>query len=176
METPTLAGRDKRWSVAGMGVAAVVALATSTLLGQTPTIQCERVAQRGSLVQPEAEWWDKLPVTEVGMLPQTVSAPTNPQAAVQKLRVRAAHNGEWVAFQIQWEDATQSDVIVADRLGDQVAVELPNQFQEDVLPSPMMRNPGARVTIMQWRAAFQRDLDCGEPDVRDLYPFAWVDV
>jgi DMSO reductase family type II enzyme heme b subunit len=29
---------------------------------------------------------------------------------------------------------------------------------------------------MQWRAAFQRDLDQGEPQVRDLYPNAQVDV
>ncbi len=29
---------------------------------------------------------------------------------------------------------------------------------------------------MQWRAAFQRDLDKGLPTVRDLSPCAWVDV
>jgi len=29
---------------------------------------------------------------------------------------------------------------------------------------------------MQWRAAFQRDLEKGPPTVRDLYPNAWADV
>lgn len=144
--------------------------------GQAPGIQCKRVAQRGSLAEPLAPWWEQVPATEVTMLPQTITAPTNPHATVQKLRVQAAHNGQWLAFRLQWDDPTQSDVIVLDRFGDQVAVELPNQFQEDALPSPMMGNPGARVTIMQWRAAFQRDLDYGEPQVRDLYPFALVDV
>jgi DMSO reductase family type II enzyme heme b subunit len=43
-------------------------------------------------------------------------------------------------------------------------------------PSPMMGNPGGRVNIMQWRAAFQRDLDYAAPTVRDLYPNAWADV
>jgi len=40
----------------------------------------------------------------------------------------------------------------------------------------MIGNPGGRVTIMQWRAAFQRDLDTAPPTVRDLYPNAWTDV
>lgn len=157
-------------------VVALVTLATPGLFAQAPTIQCVRVAEHGPLVDPEAAWWAKLPATEVTLLPQTITAPTNPHAAVQKLIVRAAHNGEWISFRLEWEDATQSDTIVVDRFGDQVAVELPNEFREDALPSPMMGNPGARVTIMQWRAAFQRDLDYGEPNVRDLYPFALVDV
>jgi DMSO reductase family type II enzyme heme b subunit len=40
----------------------------------------------------------------------------------------------------------------------------------------MMGNPGGRVNIMQWRAAFQRDLDYAAPTVRELYPHAWADV
>ncbi len=40
----------------------------------------------------------------------------------------------------------------------------------------MMGNPGGQVSILQWRAAFQSDLEKGEPTVRDLYPFAHVDV
>jgi DMSO reductase family type II enzyme heme b subunit len=55
-----------------------------------------------------------------------------------------------------------------------VAVQFP--VQKTAPPSPMMGNPGGRVNIMQWRAAFQRDLDQGPPTVRDLYPNAWADV
>ena len=40
----------------------------------------------------------------------------------------------------------------------------------------MMGNLGGRVNIMQWRAAFQHDIDKGPPTVRDLYPNAWADV
>ena len=40
----------------------------------------------------------------------------------------------------------------------------------------MMGNPGGRVNIMQWRAAFQKDIDTGPPTVRELYPNAWADV
>jgi len=47
---------------------------------------------------------------------------------------------------------------------------------KDDIPSPMMGSPGKRVDIWQWRAAFQRDLDEGEPGIKDLYPNAMVDV
>lgn len=158
-----------------LGVAGAVCPAWKAA-AQTPAIQCVRVRASSPLVDPGAQWWQAAPKTEVTMLPQTITAPTNPQAAVHQLLVQAAHNGEWLAFRIEWEDPTQSDVVLVDRFGDQVAVELPNEFREDALPSPMMGNPGARVTIMQWRAPFQRDLDYGEPQVRDLYPYALVDV
>jgi hypothetical protein len=40
----------------------------------------------------------------------------------------------------------------------------------------MMGNPGGRVNIMQWRAAFQKDIEDGHPPtIRDLYPYSWND-
>jgi hypothetical protein len=40
----------------------------------------------------------------------------------------------------------------------------------------MMGNPGGRVNIMQWRAAFQKDIEDGHaPTIRDLYPYSWND-
>jgi DMSO reductase family type II enzyme heme b subunit len=109
------------------------------------------------------------------MLPQTVTPPQNPDAAIKELTVRAAHNGGWVAFLIEWKDPSLSNKVVLDNFGDQVAVQLPVRAAGDP-PSPMMGNPGGRVNIMQWRAAFQNDLDKGPPTVRDLYPYAWADV
>jgi DMSO reductase family type II enzyme heme b subunit len=78
------------------------------------------------------------------------------------------HNGGWIAFLIEWKDTTLSDRVVLDNLGDQVAVELPVDIKADP-PSPMMGNPGGRVNIMQWRAAFQHDLTTAAL-VRGLYP------
>lgn len=128
------------------------------------------------LLQVDAPAWRSAPVTTVAMLPQSIIAPRVNKAGVSKLTVRAVHNQEWIAFHIEWPDPTRSDRIVVDNFGDQVAVELPVKPGKDAPPSPMMGNPGGRVTILQWRAAFQRDLDHGEPKVRDLYPFAHTDV
>ncbi len=128
------------------------------------------------LLQIDAPVWRSAPVATVTMLPQNVIAPRVSKAGVMQLTVRAVHNREWIAFHVEWPDPTRSDRIVVDNFGDQVAVELPVKPGKDAPPSPMMGNPGGRVTILQWRAAFQRDLDYGEPKVRDLYPFAHTDV
>jgi DMSO reductase family type II enzyme heme b subunit len=134
-----------------------------------------RVPGRGPIDDPLGPHWRRAAPVRVTMLPQTVALPHHPQPAVKELTVRALHNGGWIAFLIEWRDPTLSDRIVLDNFGDQVAVQLPVDTR-GAPPSPMMGNPGGRVNIMQWRAAFQRDLDQGPPTVTALYPNAWADV
>jgi hypothetical protein len=135
-----------------------------------------RVEDASALADPAAAFWASTPATTVAMIPQTISAPVHPTAAVSEIQVRAAHDGRVFVFLVEWKDSTESNRIVVDQFGDQVAVELPMLYRENVIPSPMMGNPGARVSILQWRAAFQHDLEHGDPEVRDLYPNALVDV
>lgn len=131
----------------------------------------------GPLLDPGAAYWKDAPPTTVPMLPQVIAKPQNPNPAVKELSVRAAHNGQWLAFLIEWSDPTKSDRLVVDQFGDQVAVEMPSNFKPGAYPNPMMGGPGDRVHIMQWRAAFQRDIEEGhEPRIADLYPNVHVDV
>lgn len=139
-------------------------------------LEVRHVAEHGELLDPAAKFWDTAPEATVPMLPQVVTAPRHPSIAVTALKVRAVHNGHWLAFRIEWKDATQSDRIVVDQFGDQVAVEMPIKFNKDALPSPMMGNVGGRVDIWQWRAAFQRDLEKDDHTVHDLYPNAQADL
>ena len=138
-------------------------------------IEVRRVADGENLLDPKAAFWQASAAVPVPMLAQVVIVPRHPNNAVKEIKVRAAHNGHWIAFHLELKDTTQSDRIVVDQFGDQVAVQMPVKFNKDAPPSPMMGHPGARVDIWQWRAAFQRDLDKGEPQVRDLYPYAQVD-
>lgn len=155
---------------------AAVALAVPVVQAE-PMLQVVRLAGSGEeLLRPDAGFWNSAPEVRVSMLPQNIVAPKLTASAIKTLQVRAVHNGQWLAFRIEWPDATRSDRIVVDNFGDQVAVELPVTFNKDAMPSPMMGNPGGRVSILQWRAAFQRDLDEGEPTIRDLYPNAHADV
>ena len=162
----------RRRHVATILMGALLALAAPAA-AQTP-ITAARVGGAGPITDPLAPAWAKARPLKVAMLPQTVALPRKPDAAVKELTVRALHNGGWIAVLIEWKDATLSDRIVLDNFGDQVAVQFP--VQKTAPPSPMMGNPGGRVNIMQWRAAFQRDLEKGPPTVRDLYPNAWADV
>ena len=135
-----------------------------------------RVRETGPISDPGAALWMRARPMNVVVLPQTVTLPHNDHPAIHELSVRAVHNGAWIAFLIEWEDKTLSDRVVLDNFGDQVAVELPIDTKAPAPPSPMMGNPGGRVNIMQWRAAFQHDLDVGPPTVKSLYPNAWADV
>jgi hypothetical protein len=106
-----------------------------------------------------------------------MALPMNFTPAVNAMTVQVVHDGTALAVRLEWKDASKSDRLVVGEFGDQVAVEFPHEFKKDALPSPMMGNPGARVEVWQWRAAFQADLDRGRPlDTKDLYPNANVDV
>ena len=138
-------------------------------------IEVHRVADSQKLLDPKAAFWASAPAVSVPLLAQVIFKPQHPNIAVKEIKVRAVHNGHWIAFHLEWKDSTQSDLLVVDKFGDQVAVQMPVKFNKAAPPSPMMGNPGGRVDIWQWRAAFQRDLDKGEPKIRDHYPYAQVD-
>jgi DMSO reductase family type II enzyme heme b subunit len=163
-----------RARLAKLALAAAVLGWAGTAEAQAP-LTAVRASGAGPIADPSAPVWKLVRSVKVIMLPQTVTRPNHPEPAIRELAVRAVHNGGWLAFLIEWKDTTLSDRVVLDNFGDQVAVELPVDIKADP-PSPMMGNPGGRVNIMQWRAAFQHDLDHGPPTVRALYPNAWADV
>lgn len=142
---------------------------------QAPLV-ATRVGGSGPISDPGAGLWKAARPVTVAMLPQTVALPHKADAAIRELTVRAVHNGGWIAFLLEWKDPTRSDKVILDNFGDQVAIQLPVDVK-GATPSPMMGNPGGRVNIMQWRAAFQKDIDDGRaPSIADLYPYAWTDV
>ena len=153
-------------------------LAGPPAAAQAPSLDAIYVkGSAGPLLDLDAAYWKDAKPASVPMLPQIIAKPQNPAPAVKQLSVRAAHNGQWLAFLIEWSDPTKNDVLVVDRFGDQVAVEIPTDFKPDAYPNPMMGGPGDRVHIMQWRAAFQYDIEMGrDPKITDIYPYAHVDV
>jgi hypothetical protein len=150
-------------------------LMVAAAAGAQTSITAVRVPGAGPIDDPLGGSWKQARPVHVALLPQTVTLPHNDHPAVHELTVRAIHNGGWIAFLIEWHDATLSNQIVVDNFGDQVAVELPIDIRA-APASPMMGNPGGRVNIMQWRAAFQHDIDAHPRTIRDLYPNAWTDV
>lgn len=163
-----------------LGPAMLAVLTLGLMLTAHPSgaepLQAVRVKDQGHLADLQATFWKQAPAVNVTMLPQLTAIPTNPNASVTSLRVKAAHNGQWLAILLEWKDPTKNDRIISDTFADQAAVELPIHYEKDDLPSAMMGSPGGRVSIWQWQAAFQRDVDKGEPTVRDLYPNTLVDI
>jgi DMSO reductase family type II enzyme heme b subunit len=142
---------------------------------QAPLV-APRVPGAGPILDPDAAAWKQARPQKVALLPQMMAAPRHDKPAVAELTARALHNGQWLALRLEWKDASKSDRFVTDQFGDQVAVQFPVRFDPKQLPAPMMGNPGGRVNILHWRAAFQRDIEQGEPQVRDLYPHAVADL
>ena len=150
-------------------------LATGAPAAAQTTLVAGAISGAGPIVEPGLRAWKDARPVRVPMLPQTVALPHKANPVVHELTVRALHNGGWIAFLVEWADATKSDRVILDNFGDQVAIELPIDTKATP-PSPMMGNPGGRVNIMQWRAAFQKDIDDGHaPTIHDLYPNAWAD-
>lgn len=158
-------------ALAGLGIGLGLAVAA-----HADALFVARVAGSGPLLDPESPLWAKAPMLNVEMLEQHVATPQQEHPAVMAMQVRAVHNGQWLAFLIEWQDLTQSDRLVTNQFGDQVAVQLPIRADKDNVPNPMMGQEGGRVNILQWRAAFQHDIEHGEPTVKTLYPNALVDV
>jgi hypothetical protein len=79
------------------------------------------------------------------------------------------HDGKWIAFRFKWPAKSKAE---AGRLGeysDAVAIMFP--IRDNAVPPPVFmgatNNP---VHIFHWRAQYQRDLDRGKPEMKDLYP------
>lgn len=157
-------------------VTLALGLCMASAVSAQEALHAIHVKDPGPLITLDAAFWKHAKAVQVMMIPQVVATPMNLNAAIKSITAKAAHNGQWLAVLLEWRDPTKSDRIVLDEFGDQVAVALPVRYKADAIPSPMMGNPGGRVNIWQWRAAFQHDIDKGEPTIRDLYPNTLVDV
>ncbi|CAK0768009.1 EB_dh domain-containing protein [Gammaproteobacteria bacterium] len=160
----------------GLVLGVVGTMLLSAPAGAEDHLKAIHAAGTGPILDPHAPFWNQATAVKVTMMPQMITNPTKPDAAITALNVKAANNGQWLAILIEWPDATPSDRIVGDQFGDQVAVEFPIDANPNALPSPMMGHPGGRVNILQWRAAFQHDIDHGAPQIKDFYPNAVFDV
>ena len=86
----------------------------------------------GPIADPAAPAWKLAPAGQGGhAAADRRAAQSSPSPPIRELTVRAAHNGGWIAFLIEWKDPTLSDRIVLDNFGDQVAVELPVDIKAD---------------------------------------------
>jgi DMSO reductase family type II enzyme heme b subunit len=149
-------------------------LATALLSSLPATAEDGLLARRVSGSQlsldPKSSQWQSAKAVDVAILPQSVTTPQQDKPAVDKLKVRAIHNGAEIAFLIEWKDSTQDDTIRSGRFADAVALELPMDGKGNT--SPMMGAGGKanRVNILQWRAEWQREVNKGETTARGLYP------
>jgi DMSO reductase family type II enzyme heme b subunit len=56
-------------------------------------------------LDPHAGVWQQVPPADVAMVGQAMVLPTKMRPSVASLRVRSVHDGERVAFLLEWQDA-----------------------------------------------------------------------
>ncbi len=116
---------------------------------------------------PGASYWSQTTETKIPLYIQRRVKPASDALAVEHLRVRQVHNGEWIAWRIEWDDPSADGVADTDTFTDSVAIQFPTGAD---IPSPSMGHPKTPVHIIQWRAQWQTDIDVGFQDIDAIHP------
>lgn len=117
---------------------------------------------------PDDAAWDKVPASEV-----VLHLLFARDAAPRLLRVRAAHDGKEVAFQLSWADTTDSHApLRAEDFRDAVSL----MFALKGMDTPItMGSKDKPVNLWQWKADWQVDLEKWQ-DVEGIHPGMAVEM
>lgn len=123
---------------------------------------------------PEDPAWNTIPQFVSKLLPQDLVEPRQLKPTTPEIRVRAMSNGSQIAFRMEWDDATSSNLPGAARFCDACGVQTPTRVEPSI-PAPQMGEPGKPVEISYWNAAWQAVVDGRGDSISELYPNAKVD-
>jgi DMSO reductase family type II enzyme heme b subunit len=149
-------------------LAAAVALLLASVGGaeQGPGIRVA-YAPGGVADGPQDPTWRNAAEVALALSPQIVLAPHG-GGGVTALRVRAMHDGEWLAIRLEWEDASADREVGVATFRDAVAVGFPVR-EAATLPSPFMGDAEHPVNIWQWSADLEAQAE-GQGGFAERYP------
>lgn len=157
-------------------LALVVTLGRGSLVSAAQTdIRSKYIEGDLPVDDPASAVWGEAPQIEVPVSVQNVTPPFNLKPSVQSLKVRSVHNGEVVAFRIEWDDDTRDVGGGVVDYRDSVALQFPVQGGE---PFVCMGFADAEVNILHWRADFQHALENGggAKSITDIFPNADMNI
>jgi hypothetical protein len=161
-----------------VGGAAALAVGLGVRVPERPRLATRLPVRhrRGALPVEDvaSDGWRKAPPILVALQPQRLVTPTLEQGDIDRLTVRALHNGRELAFLLEWNDAHPDDTEGIGSFADSVAVQIPSA-ESPTPPSIMMGGAGQPVHVLQWRASWQRDL-AGRVGVDETHPNVIRDV
>ena len=127
---------------------------------------------------PMSPLWQQATEHPAKLMVQDIAEPKLLEPGVGVVNVRALHNGEWVVFRLEWQDATQDLIPSPGKSSDAAAIQFPLAQTADV-PNPAMGERGKGVRIWYWKAVWQDDAErqrAGKGDrITALYPNAAPD-
>ncbi len=125
------------------------------------------------MLDPAAAVWSQAAESKVPLLAQAIAKPFLDKATLKEIRVKAVHNGKWVAIRLEWDDATRDAAQAGGKFTDAVAVQFP--ANGDRKTSPFMGAKDNPVEIVHWKAIWQDDIEQGYRDVEHAYPNYYYD-
>jgi len=158
---------------AGVGAAGVIGLVGTPEPPGEPHLTAPFATGGVPLDDPAADAWNAAPESVIPVQAQNVAPPMLPTAGLLELRARALHDGDALAFRLQWDDEDVDDLDAVHRFHDAVAVMLPTSPGPP--PAITMGARGTPTHILQWRATWERDLT-GKTGVDQVYPRVVHDV
>lgn len=112
---------------------------------------------RGDLPHaPDDVTWSMIPAMTIPLSGQIITRPVWPDPSVQALTVRSLHNGQDIAFLLEWQDNTKNDRLTPGTFRDGVAIGLP---LGDAPAFFCMGQLDHYINIWHWKADWQSDID-----------------
>jgi hypothetical protein len=146
---------------------AVLPISQAVLAWQVPRLP--------ALDDPASKIWDRTLVVYIELAGQTTAPPPRPKPFVPTVRVAALHDRSTLAVRIEWSDPHPPDdkTIAVDAFRDACAVLLGPETDDAAVR--FMGTPDVPVTLLHWKADWQRDLERGYQGLETQFPNATFD-
>lgn len=137
-----------------------------------PTVSVARIQNLPPATDPLDPKWEQISAYELPLDMQRTAEPMLTEKTVPNVKLQAAYNQTHFVWRLSWEQAEPSFRSNVSEFSDAVAVQFP---LKDGAPFTM-GGPGMPVSVMYWKALWQKDIDAGFQDVTDVYPNSWYDL
>jgi hypothetical protein len=187
-ETPSSPKKISRRKALGMAAAGTVAVGAVAAGGYgisrlfesdeevvtEPDLVSVRIGEPVPENDPDSGLWGRGKAQAVALEGQQVIVPLKRSEALGWVRARSVHDGERIGFLLEWEHSLLSEhTIKMTDFRDACAVML--SAAEVPTVAWTMGTPDHPVTILQWKADWQKDIDEGFQDLEAAFPNATVD-
>lgn len=126
-------------------------------------------------VDPDSPVWDDVPFSRINLADQSIIQPLKLTVPEEPVKVRAAHDGEFIGFLLEWRDKrADTRTIKVTEFRDACAVMLTSY------PAPpearFMGTQTIPATILHWKADWQLDIEEGFQDLEKAFPNVSTDM
>lgn len=112
--------------------------------------------------------WKNIKGNTITLMAQPMVPPRPKTTTTHSLQVQSVQDGKWIAFRLRWNAKQKAEAGKLGEFSDAVAIQFP--VKEEPLPPIFMGAQGMPVHIFHWRAQYQKDVEKGKPEMKDLYP------